>query len=96
MCESIVPQSSTKIIYKVHFLKGSSRISICGLESLEEQTVEFEEFFFLPATVQAKLYPFSQYHKPASIMRKNKDTYCIKLMWGHIFKMQFLVWKQPK
>lgn len=91
-----MPQTSTKIIYKVHFLKGSSRISICGLESLEEQTVEFEEFFFPPATVQAKLYPFSHYHKPAPIMRKNKDTYCIKLTRGHILKMQVFILKATK
>lgn len=71
-----MPQISTKIIYKFHFLIRSSRIAICGLESLE-QTVESEEFSFFPATVQANLYPFSQYHKPASIMSQNKNPHCI-------------------
>ena len=75
----MMPQTSTKIIYKFHFLIGSSRISICGLESLEEKTVEFEEFSFFPATVQAKECPFAQNHKPDSVKRKNKDPHCIKL-----------------
>lgn len=58
-----MPQTSTKIIYKFHFLIGSSRISICRVESLEGQAVEFEEFFFFPTTLQENLNPFSQYYK---------------------------------
>lgn len=63
-----MPQTST-IIYKFHFLIGSSRISICELESPEEQTVEFEESSSFPATVQVNLYPFSPYYKGASMLR---------------------------
>lgn len=87
----MMPHTSTKIIYKFHFLIGSFWVPICGLEALEEQTVEFEELFFFPAIVQGNLHPFSQYYKLASIRRKNpEDLHCITLMRGHVFKMRLL------
>lgn len=71
-CSSTLLKTSRKTC-KFHFLIGSSRISICGLQSLEGQAVESEEFFFFPITVQGNLHPFFQYCKWISTLGGGRE-----------------------
>lgn len=75
-----MPQTCIKINSEFHFLIGSSRIFICGLESLEEQRVESQEFFLLSNTTARKSAPMlsiSQIY--IHWERENKEPYCISI-----------------